>query len=264
LTTQYNDSNPKKEQYLQKQVARLREAVAKVHSEQEAAKTRDQVYKGEQLDLARKTVRFNRWTVGFTGLLALTALIAGGISFMQIVLLRHSNEINHEALEVVQGAVVSFSVDIEPLEIYALPTSKAADAWQFSIPFSNGGSTSTREGKVFWTYLCKKDAILDDFDFPDAPGEPGPFALGPKQSLHTNPVDIPIDCIATVYKHERHLYFYGWATYRDRFKSTPDRRTEFCYELTKIIQPTRIKGANTAVEFSLCKHHNCYDEECRK
>jgi hypothetical protein len=69
-------SEDKKEHQLQRQVARIREALAKVQSEQTRAKTRDENYKHKQLSV-------NRNVMIFTGLLVATSTIAGIIGIWQ-------------------------------------------------------------------------------------------------------------------------------------------------------------------------------------
>jgi hypothetical protein len=176
-----------------------------------------------------------------------------------------SNRISRESLEVVEGAIVSFSPPVKPVPIsYSSDKkSKKVDAWQLMVPINNDGGTPTRDAKVYWTALLRKDPLPNDFDFPDAgDGIAGPVALGPKHTLYTLPIAVGALDIKAVGDRTEHLYVYGWATYRDRFRLTPSRLTQFCYELSEVAGDPLTAGGMEAIRFSLCKAHNCYDEEC--
>jgi hypothetical protein len=174
-----------------------------------------------------------------------------------------SNRINREAMEVVQGAVISFSPGVKATEVFSPTDSGKVVDWQLSVPFSNDGNTATKNGQVNWSGRTMKKTIPDNYAFPDVDPEAGPFALGPKQSVQTRPLLVPVGAIQNVLERREHLYLYGWATYRDRFTWTPNRRTEFCYEMVRVSSlPLMEKIPVTDIEFVLCKHHNCYDDEC--
>lgn len=179
------------------------------------------------------------------------------IYYFQLRAMVQSNEMNRESLETVQGAVVSFSAP----EIKTSPASgKQIDFWLFSVPFNNGGSTSTKNGQMYWSMLVRPEPIPDDFTFPDqGSGKSGTFALGPKQSANTPAIQVRDAVVKEVLARHTHMYLYGWATYRDRFKFTPDRRTEFCYEFVRIVAPSEETFES---QVNLCEHHNCYDDEC--
>ena len=121
----------------------------------------------------------------------IVALIYAG----QLCQMIESNRLSREALEVVQGAVVSFSPPAKPVPVsYSSdPKSKKIDAWQLMVPITNDGGTPTKDGKVYWTVLLTKDPIADDFGFPDGgKGIAGPLALGPKHTFSLFTVSEPL------------------------------------------------------------------------
>jgi hypothetical protein len=209
----------------------------------------------------KKEPTSNWFLVAFTAALVVTGYLQWDAIGGQLKAMLESNE----ALEIVQAATVSFSpsVKVLPISFHIKTNPIKVEGWQLTVPFSNDGDTSTKNGQLFWNYLYRIEPIPDAFGFPDVPGDAGPFALGPKESVHTRPLRVAIDFIKNVQDRRGHLYVYGWATYRDRFKTTPDHRTEFCYELTEVDGDIMVDKGLAAYEFSLCKHHNCYDEECK-
>jgi hypothetical protein len=167
-----------------------------------------------------------------------------------------SNKLTRESLESVQAAVVSFSAPQIKVTPFA---DKRFPYWMFVTPFTNGGNTATRTGQVYWNVFAPTERIPDDYAFRDqGSGNGGTFILGPKETSYTKPIAIPDDVVQDMLARRKRIYFYGWAAYRDRFKETPDRVTEFCYEFWNFIET----GKNMESQVNVCQHHNCYDDEC--
>jgi len=180
----------------------------------------------------------------------------------QLKAMLKSNEINREALESVQRAFIFLA----PVEGTAYKNSAGTKikSFSFRFPWENSGVTPTRNmaTHVNWTFL--PGPLPNDFSFPDlwSPGQPhinAHVAIGPKGSTNST-VPVSIEYINAMLAHKAHLYFWGWAKYRDIFPNTPDHLTEFCMELTDL----RFVRAEQRFqpEWVSCISHNCYDEEC--
>ena len=133
------DSGSKKEQYLQKQLARLREAVSKVQSEQTDTKTRDAAFKDRQQRLYGKMVLF-------TFLLVICSAAAGGISIWQ-------SRINSRLANITAGQL---TISTEQVHVgqraYVIPKQlalseplRAGYPVKFSFVVRNSGQTPARE-----------------------------------------------------------------------------------------------------------------------
>jgi len=240
----------------------------KKHAEGEEKSTNRHVYvePGVQIDLVQdlketyqssqtdSTTQNNKqlfWTKISAGLLFVVALVYCGQLYQMV----ESNRLTRESVEAVQAAVVSFSssqIKVSPKENFPY--------YMFVTPFTNGGNTATRTGQVYWSVITPTEKIPDDYTFPDQgkAGNGRTFILGPKQTANTKPIAIPDDVVKNMLARHVRIYFYGWAAYRDRFKETPDRVTEFCYEFWDIIK----NGTEMESQINVCEHHNCYDDEC--
>ncbi len=245
----------------------------KKHTEGEKESTNRHVYvePGVQIDLvqdlkktyqsgqADSTTHNNKqlfWTKISAALLFIVALIYS-LQLLQMVI---SNKLTRESVEVVQAAVVSLT----NTEIKQTPKENFP-YYLFMTPFVNGGNTATRTGKVYWSVYVPpfSKPIPEDYTFPDQgmdEGNGGTFILGPKQTAYTRPIGIPKNLVQDMLARDRRIYFYGWATYRDRFKETPNRLTEFCYEFWNIV--TNPPSTEEGIIVNVCEHHNCYDDEC--
>jgi hypothetical protein len=74
--------------------------------------------------------------------------------------------------------------------------------------------------------------LPDHYDFPDfGATENVPTIIGPKATVETDVMNIPIATIRAVAAGTEHVYVWGWADYDDVFNDTPRHRTEFCYKL---------------------------------
>jgi hypothetical protein len=211
-------------------------------------------YQSSQTDSTTHGNKQLFWTKISAGLLFLVALIYCGQLYQMI----DQNRLTRESFKAVQGAVVSFSAPQIKVTPYA---DKRFPFYMFVTPFTNGGDTATKTGRVYWSVLKppESEPIPDNYTFPDqGTGNGGTFALGPKQTAYTKPIAIEDGIVQDMLARRTRIYFYGWAAYRDRFEDTPDRVTEFCYEFWNIIKT----GENMEGQVNVCQHHNCYDDEC--
>jgi len=148
LPNEHNGSGSNKEEKLRKQFARLREAVAKVSSEQRTAQTRDKEYKDKQLDFTRKTTNATIATTVFNGILALAAIIGGILTVKQIGLLSTSITNNTQQFQIDQRPYI-WDNNMRP-GVSAEPEQKM---WANIAMINYGKSPALRtriKGKIFF------------------------------------------------------------------------------------------------------------------
>jgi hypothetical protein len=141
---------------------------------------------------------------------------------------------------------------------------KTIVAWQFQTQWENNGTTPTRSALNHVSFAWRPSSLPKDFAYPDLGDSKNmPFVIGPKESVSSGLMPVNSDIIKQVQEGKMHLYFWGWATYHDVFKSTPEHVTKFCAELTTIhgnvLSP---QVASRQWVYTHCGQHNCTDEEC--
>jgi hypothetical protein len=146
--------------------------------------------------------------------------------------------------------------------------------WVFRIPIRNTGITPTSQ--LFdhtSSWYSGIGPMRKGFDFRDV-GDmekfnvvlaPGDFVLSsaiPVTAVRLNTVKHRLD--TRDYEHGAHLYFYGWARYRDLLPDTSEHITKFCFELNGFdhdpYQPSTIP---VAARLNVCHAHNCMDDGCK-
>jgi hypothetical protein len=79
------------------------------------------------------------------------------------------------------------------------------------------------------------------------------------------PIQISSEDLEKVAEGKKHLFVWGWTTYRDIFTGTPKRLSEFCTEVVSITW-TKPDHTDAASDINTvnppCPTHNCYDEDC--
>lgn len=129
----------------------------------------------------------------------------------------------------------------------------------------NSRTTPTQTAVAQFNVANWQERPQHGFDFDRLPqAERQEYVLGPKAAWEVIPVPVSFDDI-NASMTGRHIFAWGWVVYRDIFKRTPPRLSEFCFEL---INP-RWSGpdhTNPSVAITLdappCQTHNCYDEHC--
>lgn len=130
----------------------------------------------------------------------------------------------------------------------------------------NSGTTPARAGVSQWNMSLGPTVPQKGVDFDSLPqAERLPVVLGPKAFFQLKPIYISIEDLEMVAGGKKHLFFWGWTTYRDIFSGTPERLSEFC---TEIVSVTWTKADHTDASGEIntvsppCPTHNCYDEDC--
>jgi hypothetical protein len=104
------------------------------------------------------------------------------------------------------------------------------------------------------------------------PKNPRPFNLGPKTNGLIGMV-IPIERLARVERGETKIVMWRTFVYREVFSDTPNRLTEFCFEINRVlVNGTPAKDTSVPdiadpsqgvkINADTCIAHNCYDENC--
>ena len=136
---------------------------------------------------------------------------------------------------------------------------------QVLVLWQNGGNTPTRTAftRVNWQPFFPD--LPDNFAFHDiGDAETRPFVVGPKASS-TIAIVVPISAFSDAKERKNRLFMWGWTTYRDSFKKSPPRLTEFCSEIVNIgsTKPSLTDPTGELTwQATTCKTHNCYDEDC--
>ncbi len=172
---------------------------------------------------------------------------------------RDTAQATKDSLEKVQRAFVYLPTTVDPI---INQTGKIPEA-SFNFQWENSGTTPTESFTTHISYKWFEKGLPKNYSFPDfwEPNFPHintKFFIGPKS--HSGVVVGPISSVITdqVFAHQIHLYFWGWAKYRDIFPDTPQHVSIFCYEFVPISKDRFTFLMNA------CPVHNCTDEECSK
>jgi hypothetical protein len=139
----------------------------------------------------------------------------------------------------------------------------------FWAKWENSGTTPAKNAVGRINYRRTTDAMRRDlaFDFSDQGTIPdAPYIIGPKGTINSPPIAVPIQDVQDQINGRLHLYVYGWTAYDDIFKGNR-HLTEFCVELvnfhsTNAIDITDMASLTDALPIT-CPQHNCYEEDCQ-
>lgn len=181
---------------------------------------------------------------------------------------RRSADIARDALTSAQRAFVIFGKSMQDNAVIVPGPPMQITQWEFRPRIENSGSTPTRNAQNHANFLPVAN-LPNDFQFPDAGNEVDNtrFVLGPKESATGALLSVPFQAVnATRTGNGGHIFFWGWARYRDVFRNTPEHISMFCIELleTRAVDLEHpVAGANYFMTSQLCgRNHNCSDDEC--
>jgi hypothetical protein len=135
--------------------------------------------------------------------------------------------------------------------------------WKLSAQWENSGETPTRYLRVRINSAIRDVVLNDQFAFPDGLGPSIPTLIGPKATIESDQVDVVVADMEAVRDGAKHLYLWGWAEYDDVFIGTPRHRTEFCFKVSVVGDPTNPAPNMVSFRWSLHNAHNGADDECR-
>lgn len=131
---------------------------------------------------------------------------------------------------------------------------------------SNSGTTPANNLTFEWNLSLGSISPDKNTDFDSLPQtERNRIVLGPKAVYQFKPVYISQQDWEDVTAGRKHIFFWGWVTYYDIFKKTPERLSEFCTDVTSAVWATADHTGPTALVNLVtppCPTHNCYDENC--
>jgi hypothetical protein len=202
------------------------------------------------------------------------------IYYYQLLAMRHSNDINREALQSVQRAFVSCQNVNTDRKSHRL-AKHSPHYWDISVSLENSGTTPAITAISYYqTAKLSAEPTEEIFRGPKE-GMSSPVSIGPKslQNLGARPTeellllgtDLNDDLSnAASITIPDNFFVWGWVVYRDVFSSTPPRLTEYCRTLKHAslmidsAKPSHVSPA-TQVNFlwEACREHNCTDHECK-
>jgi hypothetical protein len=177
---------------------------------------------------------------------------------------------NKQAADAAKSAVVDvqrafITVDTNFLTLSSEPSQINSQGIEPQVLLENAGTTPTRSLVMDSSYQYFSPGTMPaNFSFPDlSGGPPHNEYLGPKAKIVAARVDVPMSTEEEIADGKKHLFIWGWATYKDIFRGTDPHVTKYCVEI--VIK--RIKGLNgkealiTNTEY--CRKNNCTDDDCK-
>jgi hypothetical protein len=173
-----------------------------------------------------------------------------------------SIQITKDSLLYVQRAFIS-TPSFDANRLTAPGTSKMDGSMRFAFAWENGGTTPTKDMTMHISERWFPNPLPKDFDFADYPKGSVPLKMfvGPKASARSIPNFVSAHDIVAIHNHSGHLYFWGWARYKDVFPNTPEHVTRFCWELTDV--NGELGSGPINLQTAQCSRGNCWDDECK-
>ena len=228
----------------------------------------------------------------FAGKAAMWSAVFTGILTVYTVLMYQVTRDSSESTERSQRAIVSIGGVTNPFRKILSGDGSRWESIRVGFFVRNGGPTPPRDLHVKINYQAFTGELPQNFTFPDQDDRAAKaMFLGP-QTSEASYVTIPVSTFINAIEEKKRVYFWGWATYRDVFRGTPTRLTEFCVEAINIVmanpaipaipenratntparpgvpeqivtQASQLR-TNTNMRFDIeaCETHNCYDEDC--
>ena len=201
----------------------------------------------------------NNRLVRLTVVLAIAATLGFFISAWQAKIAGDVAETARESLVDVQRAFVTATIETSQTNDPFGPAPISAD---LKIKWENAGTTPT-------VAMTARDNWSVGDNMPDISQDLGsspnyPLVLAPRSALYSKPVRVSFADMERFWTEHKHLYMWGWARYRDVFRSGDQHITRYCYDV--ILSPLpNSKGKNTgwSVIPNSCPTGNCTDGGCQ-
>ena len=162
---------------------------------------------------------------------------------------------------------IAFSPSIEGvLDSRSATNPGKITGYRVHMGWVNNGATPMLTALAEFNVANGADRPARGFDFAQlSQAERQEYVVGPHASWEVLPVPMSFDTLTST-ESGRHTFAWGWVVYRDIFKGTPARLSEFCFELTNpkwLGGPDHTNPTNPVSVTTLpCQTHNCYDEQC--
>jgi hypothetical protein len=125
----------------------------------------------------------------------------------------------------------------------------------------NGGNTQTVDAKINVNSALRDEPLPEGFDFPFV-FKHGFTLIGAHQSVGASNAVILDDDLLLVQGGTKYFYIWGTIAYRDVFPNTPERVTEFCAQISRVIgnpldprEPSNPKGTTLEIYFRIYPEH---------
>jgi hypothetical protein len=193
--------------------------------------------------------------IGFATILL--AIATGFIAWYTFALAAIGRATDRNFREVERAYIFLQRLDTTP----AFGFDRGIRAWRVIPVWKNSGTTPARH-TVIASGFIERDTQLPETDTLSDVQEPGTTVVaGPAAEIGARGVEFHVVELAHARTRTKWYYLWGWAEYDDVF-STNRHRTEFCYELSVIDDPTINNPRN--IVFGVYGRHNGADQECSR
>jgi hypothetical protein len=221
---------------------------------------------------------YERWSLLFTGLIALTTVIYAIFAYGQWRELSETNRSNSEQLISIQKATIIFNgISGIPFSRHTSGNKIDKGGVQLSPNWNNVGNTQTKNLRFYFAPIVKADhEVLDPPNFKrttivqsiQTDAQSIQAILGPKSSASSMGQTLTRDEIQKMLDSKLFVILWGEATYNDIFQGTKPHVIQFCSRIINILTQggldASLKSGTVVFQFVNCFSHNCMDEECNK
>lgn len=247
-----------------------------IKGEIEDLKTKQAEQEKRDEEYKRSQFRFNRLVTWFTGGLLITSVIAGCISIYMAYVTKQSADAANvaaqaasaqvEAAKAAQRAFVTFSgITVKHFGLKkGQVTGVAVD-----IQWRNTGGSAARTVFSRINASERADELPEGFNYPDLGtfGDQGSQAVVGTSQVITSSLKLPISQLTALREKRSRIFCWGWLTYKDIFRDSPLRLSEFSIELFVNVAKGDIpisSPENTIhIDYLAWRDHNCTDEDCK-
>jgi len=193
---------------------------------------------------------------------AWTAIFTCVLAVFSYLLLKVSDSANKLSIEIEAASVSSIGPGVIKI---ANPDGKTLKGYNIVFTWVNSGNSPTRTAELQSNIYMGTDSPGKGLDFNQLPQNRIVTAvIAPKSGIQTGPGFISVQDLEDVQQAKKHMFFWGWAVYRDRFSTTP-RLSEYCFNVEGAIwtkaNHTDFAGETTVLN-TPCSVHFCFNEEC--
>lgn len=205
------------------------------------------------------------WTALATVVIAVFTVILALSGGIQAWLTRRA------ILETNKQHIVSNRASVFLKHFLYMPTGSkdAVDFWRITPVFENSGKTATKRMLSGHSAELRQTPLPADFDYPDIAFPAGQKfflsrdIIGPNSQLNGAPYILSIADVQAIARQEKRFYVWGWSDYSDTFEGTPRHRTEYCFQLVVLLDPTNPKNTG-ALAMGQSGPYNGIDEQCMR
>lgn len=167
-------------------------------------------------------------------------------------------DISERQLTIAQRAYIS----VRSIFFARMPAVGDLVGLQTSATLENTGNTPTRRAVAHASMRIFNGEIPENFEFTDLDERhPVNIFIAPTKWVGSLNFEITRDELIRCINKKRRIFIWGWIDYDDIFLETARHRTEFCYEVNVINDPS-VGNIEQAVSASQYGRYNAADEAC--